>query len=153
MALLAVGAGATVLGLRHSSTLQSLIEPAQAQEKPESSVLHKTPATPVAAKPIFVKLDPFTVTLRADGYSRILYTGITIQTVDQASADRITQYMPAVRNRILMVLAKQSPESVTRPETMDAIKGEVLSALAPSFEHGEPVQKLRAVLFTAFVVQ
>ena len=60
------------------------------------------------AVPIFVPLDSFTVNLAdrdADHYAQV---GITLEVVDDKAAEKIKQYMPAIRNNILLALADKT---------------------------------------------
>ncbi|TAM87438.1 MAG: hypothetical protein EPN41_07795 [Candidimonas sp.] len=157
IALLGSGAAIALWGAQHSPALRSLIGPALAEEPPTTTTPAKAPGKPATEKqataPIFVSLDPFTVTLDDDGSTHILYTAITVQVNDERSAAAFKRYMPAVRNRVLMVLAGEKPAGVTTPASMDTIKAQVRQALIPPFQKGDERQDIRDVLFTAFVVQ
>src|SRR5690554_981100 len=74
-----------------------------------------TPAAPLPA-PIFAALEPFTVTLRSDGSTRVLYVAITLRLGDEDSRKMVTGYMPEVRDRILRRLAEQRAEHLQTPE-------------------------------------
>ena len=59
-------------------------------------------------KPVFVPMDPFVVNLadhEADRYAQI---GITLQVPDEHVGEEIKNYMPAIRNNILLLLAHKS---------------------------------------------
>jgi flagellar FliL protein len=65
--------------------------------------------------PTYVPLDPFTVNLADRDAERYAQIGMTLELDDPAFADQIQQYMPAIRNNILMVLAhKTSAELLER---------------------------------------
>src|SRR3546814_764573 len=66
--------------------------------------------------PIFSPLEPFTVTLRGETSSRILYVAITLRVADEESRRMIMNYMPEVRDRILSRLAEQKPDYVQTVE-------------------------------------
>src|SRR3546814_744207 len=82
---------------------------AKADEPPK----HAAPAMP---SPIYVALDPFTVTLRDNYNRRILYTAITLRVTDQTSSKLLSDYMPEVRSRVLLALSDQKPQPVQTPE-------------------------------------
>jgi flagellar FliL protein len=60
------------------------------------------------APPVFVPLDPFTVNLADRESERYAQVGITLEIEDAKFGDDLKNYMPAVRNNILMVLAQKS---------------------------------------------
>jgi flagellar FliL protein len=61
-----------------------------------------------AEKPVFVPMDPFVVNLadhEADRYAQI---GITLEVPDEHTGEEIKNYLPAIRNNILLLLAHKS---------------------------------------------
>ena len=65
--------------------------------------------------PTDVPLDPFTVNLADRDSERYAQVGMTLELDDPEFADQVKQYMPAIRNNILMVLAhKTSAELLGR---------------------------------------
>lgn len=109
--------------------------------------------TTVSANPIFMELDPFTVTLNRNGFSRVLYVGFTLRFEDQASMERVTKYLPEARSRILIELSSLNPETIHDKETPDLIKEAVKRVLLPAFYPEPYTQHINNVLFTNFVVQ
>jgi len=124
------------------TTKGQLAPEVQAQELPQ----------PVVAAPIFLALDPFTVTLRSERSSQILYAEITLRLNDSESNSALTQYMPEVRNRVLSELAQYTASELQTTEGRTALAErlkEILSApLHPHYAAG-----ISNVLFTAFVIQ
>ncbi|MBO9331136.1 flagellar basal body-associated protein FliL [Achromobacter pulmonis] len=112
------------------------------------------PAAPIAVPaPIFVPLEPFTVTLQNPDTERIMHVGLTLRVSDEQSRSRLEKYMPEVRSRILMVLSSQSPVGVQtqqgKTDMAEAIKQSVNRPFSPLPDG----QYVTDVLFTAFVVQ
>jgi len=107
---------------------------------------------PVVAKPIFVALEPFTVTVN-EGVTRVLYAEISVRVLDSASSDQIRTYMPEVRNRILSELTKQRGASVQTSEGRSQLAQDIAAALRLPYDPQLPAAKISSVLFTAFVVQ
>jgi|SRR5690606_21331049 Flagellar basal body-associated protein len=112
------------------------------------------PSTPPAVpSPIFVALEPFTVTVQDPDSERVLHVGITLRVADQQSRDRIEKFMPEVRSRIVMLL------SSLRPSDLQGSQGKVDLARAITASVNKPFsplpdgQYVTDVLFTAFVVQ
>jgi len=108
---------------------------------------------PVIAAPIFVPLEPFTVTLANDQMERILHTAITLRVADLASEDRIKSYMPEVRSRILFILSQQPPDTVQQANTRVALAMAISKAISMPFSPMTEPQHITDVLFTDFVVQ
>lgn len=108
--LLVVGGGAAVLLLKK--------KPAHAEGEGEAEeevaveqVEHDRPKTP----PVYVPLDAFTVNLADRNVERFAQIGITLELSDAKLGDELKNYMPAVRNALLMVLAhKTSTELLER---------------------------------------
>ncbi|MEO6986070.1 MAG: flagellar basal body-associated protein FliL [Paralcaligenes sp.] len=103
--------------------------------------------------PIFVPLEPFTVTLRDDNSSRILYVAITLRVADEASLKLLDLYMPEVRNRVLLELSIQSPTGVQTSQGRTQLAQDLAKVLKAPYlpqPHGPSISN---VLFTAFVVQ
>lgn len=109
---------------------------------------------PVAVKPIFSPLDPFTVTINTGGSrSRVLHVAITLQVEDENSGALLHEYMPVVRDRVLKVLSRQDPAYVQSPEGREQLVDALADALSASYGPGPTVPRIANVLFTAFVVQ
>ncbi len=67
------------------------------------------------AVPTFVPLDPFTVNLADRDAERYAQVGVSLELADPKEGERVKNYMPAIRNNILMVLAhKTSAELLER---------------------------------------
>lgn len=116
----------------------------------------KGKATPVAtlpADPIFIALDPFTVNLQPNGRSRFLHVGMTLKVADTKSQSQVTQYLPEVRSRVLMVLSNRESESLVTPENKAQLVAELMAALNQPFAPNLPPQKISRVMFTTFMLQ
>ena len=110
------------------------------------------PAEPPAA-PIFLELEPFTVTLRGERRNSILYTGITLRLADEGSRTQLASYMPEVRDRVLRLLYTQDAEHVQTPEGRTALAESLLQALRQPYAPQPVPPNVSNVLFTSFVVQ
>ncbi|AZY49087.1 flagellar basal body-associated protein FliL [Bordetella avium] len=113
------------------------------------------PATPpaVVPPPIFIPLEPFTVTLNDADSERIMHVGITLRAGDDQTRQRIDRYMPEVRNRLLMVLSSQTPQSVQTVDGKQNMAKSLMAAINRPFSPLPDGQNVTDVLFTAFVVQ
>jgi flagellar FliL protein len=111
-------------------------------------------APPVALpNPIFTPLEPFTVTLRNEQTSRILYVAITLRVTDELSRRQLNQYMPEVRDRTLRLLAEQKADHVQTPQGRSELVNGLLAALKAPYAPHPTGPAIENVLFTAFVVQ
>lgn len=103
--------------------------------------------------PIFVPLEPFTVTLRNESITRILYVAITLRVADEESRHLLGTYMPEVRNRVLLELSTQSPVAVQTPEGRTQLATNLTKVLEAPYVPQPRGPSISNVLFTAFVVQ
>lgn len=113
----------------------------------------QAPAAPELPNPIFVPLQPFTVTLGDQYATRILFVDITLRVTTEASRKQITDYMPEVRNRVLTVLTKQTPADVQTPEGRTQLAQMLSDTLKTPYYPQPAGPEISKVLFTAFVVQ
>ncbi|WP_447919412.1 flagellar basal body-associated protein FliL [Achromobacter aegrifaciens] len=112
------------------------------------------PAGPVAVpSPIFVPIEPFTVTLQNPETERIMHVGLTLRVSDEQTRTRLEKYMPEVRSRILMVLSSQSPTGVQTQQGKTDMATAIKQAVNRPFSPMPDGQYVTDVLFTAFVVQ
>ncbi|MEI2417617.1 flagellar basal body-associated protein FliL [Orrella sp. JC864] len=128
---------------------------AEAAPSPQNIRFVAPPAGPAQVPaPIFMPLEPFTVTLRdSDELDRILHVGLTLRLGDEQSRQRIEKYLPEVRSRLLMVLSAQSARSIQTAEGKQALARALAQAVARPFAPIPDGQTVSDVLFTAFVVQ
>mgnify|MGYP003407040640 CR=1 FL=1 len=107
----------------------------------------------VAEKPIFVKVDPFTVNLNSERSSRMLYIGVTLRVGDQATADFLKEYMTTLRSRLLLKAGESKVEDLATTEGKDVLKANILALLEQPFSTPQPALKVEEVLFNEFIVQ
>jgi len=83
-----------------------------AEEGDDADAEQATPAKAAKhdpkAVPTFVPLDAFTVNLADRDAERYAQVGITLEVDDPHVGDQIKQYMPAIRNNILLALADKT---------------------------------------------
>lgn len=110
------------------------------------------PKPPV--KPVFFKLDPFTVNLQGSDYgSQLLYVGITVEVRDDATKAFFDEHLPQVRNRMLMILSGQDGASLVTSEGKQKLAASIRDAISKPFEPHQPKLAIGNVLFTQFIVQ
>lgn len=123
------------------------------QDKVEFPSANADTAEPVIPDPMFVSLEPFTVSLRDDDGSKILYVGITLRVMDQASLDLITDYMPEVRDRVLRILTRQGTRQIQASDGREVIASQLQEDLTQPYLPHPKGPDITRVLFTAYVVQ
>jgi flagellar FliL protein len=92
-----------------------------------------------AEKPVFVPMDPFVVNLadhEADRYAQI---GITLQVPDEHVGEEIKNYMPAIRNNILLLLAHKSSADLAGSEGKELLAKQIRNAALKAM--GEDVEE------------
>ena len=104
-------------------------------------------------RPIFIELEPFTVTLHSESGSRILYAAITLRVEDDATRKLLTSYMPEVRDRVLLTLSEQDPVGVQNSQIRQQLAQKLIEVLEAVYKPQPQQAKITNVLFTAFVVQ
>ena len=90
--------------------------PAAEHAAPKAAAKHDPKAVPA-----FVPLDPFTVNLADRDAERYAQIGITLEIEDAKLADQIKNYMPAIRNNILMVLSHKTAGELLEREAIERL--------------------------------
>ena len=87
---------------------------------------HAVAAKPHKAAPTFVPLDPFVVNLADHDGERYAQVGLTLEVDDPKFGDEMKNYMPAVRNAILMILAHKTSQQLLGREGKEALAEEIM---------------------------
>ncbi|RZL10730.1 MAG: flagellar basal body rod protein [Rubrivivax sp.] len=95
---------------------------------------HKAEGTP----PVFVPLDPFTVNLADRDADRYAQVGINLQVDDPHVSDELKNYMPAIRNSILLILAHKTSEDLLNPEGKQKLAEEIRREAARAMGYDVP---------------
>ena len=104
--------------------------------------------------PIFVKIDPFTVNLADDNFgSRLLYAGISLKVASDESQEILTEHMPQVRSRLLLLFSGKQAGALITPEGKRRLRDEVAAVLSEPLTQPQPPLQIEDVLFTEFIVQ
>lgn len=103
--------------------------------------------------PVFVPLEIFTVNLQPDPEERFLQLEMSLQVANAEQETKLTNHMPAVRNRILLLLGSKLASEISDTEGKEALIAEIVEKVNEPFsEHGKP-QKVSGVFFTSYVIQ
>lgn len=130
------------------------------------------------APPVFVKLEPFTVKLQSETGESYLQTTPELRVLDAPLGDRIKQYTPEIRHRVLLILTAKKPADVATPQGVQQLSNEIRVAInriidgpkdtdkgkkkksaateetPASFpDEADPDDSVQAVLFTSLIVQ
>lgn len=115
---------------------------------------HPPKAAPPPA-PVFMPLDTFTVNLQNpdNDLDRVLYVGFTLRLPDEATHQQLSNYLPEVRSRLLLLLSRQNSASLSTEQGKQQLVEEIKQALAPPLVPGQAEQTINDVLFTAFILR
>ena len=111
-------------------------------------------ARPVDGKPpTFVTLEPFTVNLQQENGEHFLQAGIVVQVADSKTVDAIKNYMPIIRNRMLLLLSSKAPSELASLEGKKKLVGELIVALRESIPGATPERGIENAYISSFVIQ
>ncbi|ROP62561.1 flagellar FliL protein [Enterobacter sp. BIGb0383] len=120
--------------------------------------MHQEPSAPAAAAeppppptPVFFALDTFTVNL--GDADRVLYVGITLRLKDDATRARISEYLPDVRSRLLLLFSRQDATQLATDAGKQNLVNAIKETIAPPLVPGQPKQEVTDVLYTAFILR
>ncbi len=115
----------------------------------------KTEKPQPARPPQFVPLETFTVNLRDDGSpERYLQVGLTYEVANSAAAEALKAHIPVIRSNILLLLSAKGAKEIVTPEGKAKLSEELLAAARkPLPESADAERGIRAVHYSAFIVQ
>jgi flagellar protein FliL len=116
LALLLVGGGGLLVMKKRAADADG-DEADAGQARPAAAQVKYDPK----AVPVFVPLDPFTVNLADRQAERYAQVGVTLELMDAKLAEQIKNYMPAIRNNILMAIADRNAAELLDREGKDAL--------------------------------
>jgi len=113
-------------------------------------------AAPVIPPPVFFPLDPFTVNLAGgddDGDSHYLHAGLTLKLPNADAEHKLTEYLPEIRSRILLLMSAKKPDDLSTVAGKDQLASDIRHAIEQPFSKGGESVKIDGVLLTDFVIQ
>lgn len=119
--------------------------------------MHQQPSASVSAEPapppapVFFALDTFTVNL--GDADRVLYIGVTLRMKDEATRARLSEYLPEVRNRLLLLFSRQNAATLATEQGKQQLIAAIKETLATPLVVGQPKQVVTDVLYTAFILR
>ncbi|WP_339150346.1 flagellar basal body-associated protein FliL [Escherichia coli] len=102
----------------------------------------------VVPSPVFYALDTFTVNL--GDADRVL---ITLRLKDEATRSRLSEYLPEVRSRLLLLFSRQDAAVLATEEGKKNLIAEIKTTLSTPLVAGQPKQDVTDVLYTAFILR
>ncbi|ABV12145.1 TPA: flagellar basal body-associated protein FliL [Citrobacter koseri] len=118
------------------------------QEHPTASA---TAAPPPPPAPVFFALDTFTVNL--GDADRVLYIGITLRLKDEVTRARLSEYLPEVRSRLLLLFSRQDATALSTEAGKQTLIAAIKETLSTPLVAGQPKQEVTDVLYTAFILR
>jgi len=106
-----------------------------------------------ATAPVFVKLDTFTVNLNPEEGDKYLQVDITLNASEKTDADMLEQYMPQVRNRVLMILTSKLASEISDMEGKQILGQELTEHINEPYSEGAQPLTVKETFFTSFVIQ
>jgi flagellar protein FliL len=124
-------------------------EAAEEEAPEEEAGGHADPKTALT----YVQFETFTVNLLPDPDDKFLQLDLTVEVKGAELAEKMKAQMPALRNRVLLLLTSKKATDISTPEGKAQLSAELLVELKkPLAAHGKPL-KVTQVLFTSFVIQ
>lgn len=124
------------------------------------------PATKHEVKPVFVKLESFTVKLQPDEgkqEQQFMQTIPELKVRDAQVAEKAKTYMPEIRHNILLLLSSRKPSELATPQGMEKLSSDIRNVCNKILDgeakkptgngKSEPDDAVQAVLFSTFIVQ
>ena len=121
------------------------------QQHPSTDAKAETEAPPPPPAPVFFALDTFTVNL--GDADRVLYIGITLRLKDDATRARLSEYLPEVRSRLLLLFSRQDATKLATDDGKQQLATAIKEAIATPLVAGQPKQEVTDVLYTAFILR
>jgi flagellar FliL protein len=147
---------AAVLGVGVANVYMLMQDRSAKTEETEQPADLSNPAAAYDATriPIFVAVGPLTVNLQSDSYGqRLLYIGLSLQVPDMATRELLTQHMPEVQSRLLMLLSGQNADLLIPASGKEKLTQEIIAQFQQPLAQTTSPIAISAVLFTNFIVQ
>ncbi len=133
--LLAGGGGGAFFMMKKKAAEEAAAAEAEGEEggdeaETKAAKTHKSEAKSHSkddhgAPPTFVPLDPFVVNLTDREQDRYAQVGLSLQLDDPKLADTVKNYMPAIRNAILLLLSHKSSDDLLNPDGKERLALEI----------------------------
>ena len=106
------------------------------------------------APAIYLSLEPtFVVNFVYKDTLRYLQTSIAIMTRDDSIVDQVETHMPAIRDRLLMILSNKTYSQLSGPEQREILRNKILIEIQKIVGTSDSGHSVDTVYFTGFVMQ
>ncbi len=110
--------------------------------------------SPALLPTVFHELEVFTVNLMPEENNQFLQVGLTVKTTDLPEiGEEIVTQMPAIRNRILILLSSKTSAEISSIIGKQQLSTEITNEVRKTFDSRERQDHVLEVLFTSFVIQ
>ncbi|MEQ8515122.1 MAG: flagellar basal body-associated FliL family protein [Chromatocurvus sp.] len=103
-------------------------------------------------EPIYLGMERFTVNFDYQGRIRYVQADMQLMAHSQDIIDKAQKNMPAVRNRLIMLLSDQDFEALRQVEGKEALRADVRDAVNETLKASGD-DTIKDVFFTSFVLQ
>lgn len=123
--------------------------------------------------PTFLPMENMVVNLADTGGDRFAQIGITLELQDEKTATAVKQFMPSIRNGVLMLVSQRTAEELLRREGKEKLAADILAEVSRPLgvkngaqraseeqmdeEYDERPRRrsnpVRRVLFSSFIIQ
>jgi flagellar FliL protein len=80
--------------------------------------------------PTFLPMENMVVNLADAGGDRFAQIGITLELQDEKTATAVKQYMPSIRNSVLMLVSQRTADELLRREGKEKLAADILAEVA-----------------------
>ena len=110
-------------------------------------------SAPPSRPPVFMNLEPFTVNLLEEEGEHYLQTSVVYQVADEKVVETMKQYLPVIRNRILLLLSSKRPSDLSTAAGKAKLVDELTAAVRESIPGTTPEKGILTAYLGAFVIQ
>jgi flagellar protein FliL len=153
VAALLLGGAAAYFVFGNKPQAEEVAKGGKAGAKGEAKAAEKADPHGAAKKLVYAPMDTFTVNLHDADREHFLQTTINLEVVDASTAEIIKQQMPAIRNRVLLLLSSKGVEELTTREGKEKLATEIAVEVRKSLDGAGETKGLEQVLFSHFVIQ
>ncbi len=113
----------------------------------------KSGGTTTQHAPVYFKLKTMVVNFQNPTVARFLQVGIDVMTHDPKLIEKLKTNLPAIRNRLIILLSGQHYQGISTPVGKEKLRKEVLQAINSELHKDGATGKVDQVYFTSFVMQ
>ena len=110
-------------------------------------------SAPASRPPVFMNLEPFTVNLLEEDGEHYLQTSVVYQVADEKVVETMKQYLPVIRNRILLLLSSKRPSDLSTAAGKAKLVEELTAAVRESIPGTTAERGILTAYLGAFVIQ